>query len=94
MEINELLTGLETLSYPTTTDRVVTEMDDPDIFLPDGEEQLSSVFDRIDGDVLDCCDDAKLAVLTGLKGEAVGRKGYSDRDPPSITESGPDQLTL
>ena len=87
MEINELLTRLETVSYPTTADRVVKEFDDPKLALVDGEEHLSSVLDRIDNEALDCCDDAKLAVLGGLKGEAVGRKGYSDRDPPTLSES-------
>ncbi|AUX09471.1 hypothetical protein AArcSl_1845 [Halalkaliarchaeum desulfuricum] len=87
MKINELLTRLETVTYPTTTDRVVEEFDDPKLTLVDGEERLSTVFDRINNEVLDCCDDAKLAVLGGLKGDAVGRKGYSDRDPPTPSES-------
>lgn len=87
MDINELLTRLETMTYPMTTDRVVAELDDPKLVLVDGHEHLSSVFARMDNEVLDCCDDAKLAVLGGLKGEAVGRTGYSDRDPPTLGES-------
>ena len=87
MDVNELLTRLETMSYPTTTDRVVEEFDDPTLALVDGEERLSSVFERTDDKILNCCDDAKLTVLGGLKGEAVGRKGYSDRDPPTLSES-------
>lgn len=87
MKINELLARLETMTYPKTTDHVVEELDDPTLTLVDGKDRLSSVFERVDDEVFDCCDDAKLAVLGGLKGDAVGRKGYSDRDPPTTSES-------
>lgn len=94
MRIDELLVRLEEVPYPATTDRVVEELDDPEFQLPTGSDRLSEAFDRTGAESFSCPDDARLTLLTSLDERAIGRKEYSDRDPPSPCEPGPDQLAF
>lgn len=82
MRVNDLLARLDNLTYPTTTDGVIAALDDPELQLPAGSDRLSAVFTRTSMTALDCAEDAKISVLSALNEDAIGRKGYSDRDPP------------
>lgn len=94
MRVSETLERLETTTYPASPEQLVVELGDPEIHLPAGNEQLADAFDRIDVDQFSTPEDAKLALLSGLSEDAIGRKGYSDRDPPTESDPGPDVLTL
>lgn len=82
MRIPVLLERLDDLAYPVTTEQAVAELDDPAVHLPDGRDRLSFVLDRIGVDRLESSDDARLVVLSGFDDDAIGRRQYSDRDPP------------
>lgn len=84
MRIPGLLAAFDELAYPVSTQRAVATLDDPEIQLPNGSDRLSTVFDRIAVERLECRDDARLAVLSAFDSDAVGRKRYSDRDPPVV----------
>ena len=94
MRINDLLDHLNDASYPTTTERLVAELDDPELRLANGSDSLANAFARIQTDGLETPSDAKLAVLAGLDEDAIGRKGYTDRDPPVPGERRPERLTF
>lgn len=94
MRVNDVLEQLDELSYPATTDRIVTELGDPELQLPNGSDRLSDVFRRTSVSGSECAEDAKLTVLSGLDDDAIGRKGYTDRDPPVQCEQRPEQRTL
>lgn len=94
MRVNDVLGCLDGLTYPTTPARIIAELDDPPIHCANGEERLSHVFQRIRVPTLSSSDDAKLTFLCALNDVAVGRKYYTDRDPPVAGEHGPDQYSL
>lgn len=94
MRVNEILLQLEDLSYPMTAGTVATELDDVEIQFPNGSERLVDALERCDEEAFDCPEDAKLTLLSSLDGDAVGRKGYSDRDPPTVCDSRADRLSF
>lgn len=52
---------------------------------PSGED-VATVVQRSGATTIADAHDARLTVLCGLDGSAVGRRRYSDRDPPSVGE--------
>lgn len=94
MRIPGVLARLDDLAYPVAIERAVAELDDPEVQLPNGQDRLSTVLDRLALQTLESADDAKLAVLSALDSDAIGRKWYSDRDPPVVGEGGRERLTL
>lgn len=94
MRINETLRRLDEVGYPMTVDDVVLALEDPTLELATGSQQLSDVFSAVDVDVVTDPDEAKLVLLSGLASEAIGRKYYSDRDPPTSRERNVEPLTF
>jgi hypothetical protein len=74
--------AIEGVSYPATTVEIAAECGDSEVSLPDGTERVGDVYERVS---VTTCADAEEArdVFTMAVGEsAIGRKGYSDREPP------------
>lgn len=94
MKVNELLAELERVSYPGSADEIIAELGDPTLELPNGSDELSAVFGRVDVTTVNSCEDAQLTVLSGLNSDAIGRKHYSDRDPPCLGVEKIEQLSL
>lgn len=94
MRINETLTSFEEYSYPLASERLIELLGDDELELPSGTERLADVFDRTRTESFDSPDDVRLTFLAALDSDAIGRKGYSDRDPPTVGEPRPDQDTL
>lgn len=83
-----------TQTFPMTTEEVIEEYGEMELELPNGNNNL--------GDVLSRCPDeeyedpeAALEAAYGMLGEeAIGRKGYSDRDPRAPGEQDSEPLSL
>lgn len=74
---------LEDLVFPMTREELIAHIGTHEIDHPTGtSETVAEICGRIDADVYHSRDDALLALCCGLSGEAIGRKHYSDRDPP------------
>lgn len=82
MRLNQLATELEGLSYPRTTAELAAALDGRVLDHAGGEEAVSALLERCGSDSMASADDAWLSVAASLDEDAVGRKGYSDRDPP------------
>jgi len=83
--------------YPCTAEEFAEEHGAVEIELPnrDGAVALAEVLGVLPGeDRLETPEDARLAVCSALDEDAVGRKGYSDRDPTCPGEDGPDRVSL
>lgn len=83
--------GIEELvdeaNYPIRTDELITEFGARDVQYPNGEaagESLETILDRVGPDVYETPEEALLAVSTGVSADAVGRRYYTDRDPPVL----------
>ena len=86
MRINSALRQLDEITYPVAVEDVVLRLNDPELELASGTQRLSEIFGSVDVQSVTSPDDAKLVMLSGLATEAIGRKGYSDRDPPTTRE--------
>ena len=83
MRPNQAKRVLEGLEYPVTTAELVEEVGDTEIDLPLGTETIADVFDRLGSETYAEPSDAYAMFLSGLSAKAIGRKGYTDRDPPT-----------
>lgn len=72
--------------YPTTTAHLIEAHGDHRVRFTDGEERLGAILDRTGEETFARSEDLEAAVLSGLPTEAVGRRGYTDRDPPVAGE--------
>lgn len=89
MRMAELEDALDRLSYPTTTDDVSREFGDRTIDFQDGDERVAHVLDRCGSETFTSAEEARLTVYGALSEGAIGRKGYTDRDPPGVGEVEP-----
>lgn len=82
MRLNQLPTVLDDLTYPLTADELAAALEGETLVHPVGEEPASAVIERCGSDAMRSADDAFLSMVGHVDGEAIGRKGYTDRDPP------------
>jgi hypothetical protein len=68
-------------TVPTTASDLIEEYGELELELPNGNETLGDVLDRVDEQEFDSAEDATQSTYGALGEEAIGRKGYSDRDP-------------
>ncbi|NIB98168.1 hypothetical protein [Halobacterium sp. R2-5] len=94
MTLRETATLLETQDYPLTADELADAVGDHDLAYPDGEEPLEAVIRRCGEQRFEDAQDATFAVYSALDADAVGRVGYSDRDPTPMGVDGPPQVSF
>lgn len=82
MRPSQAFDTFEALSYPSTTGELVDEIGATELRLPNGTETIREVFARLDADTYADPWDAYTMFLSALTTAAIGRKAYSDRDPP------------
>ncbi|ELY98065.1 DUF5789 family protein [Natrialba asiatica] len=70
--------------YPATTEELIEDCGDRVLELPNGSETVSDVLARLESETFESADDAHLAVYSAVSNKAVGRVGYSDRDPTPV----------
>jgi hypothetical protein len=81
-------------SFPATTAELIDEYGEMELNLPNGTETLGDALGRLGEETYQDAEDAKLAARSAISEKGIGRKGYSDRDAPSVGENGPDQLSF
>lgn len=81
-------------TYPATTAQIIEEYGDLELELADGTERLGTVLGRLDPETYQGYDDLRLTTLSALGAGAIGRKGYSDRDPTCMGEDGHTQISF
>lgn len=89
MRLIEFDSRLDRLTYPTSTEAVIGEFGETELYFQDGTERLDRVLGRFGSETFHSPDDLRMTLYGSLPGEAVGRKGYTDRDPPAVGEVDP-----
>lgn len=84
MRLNRVETLLENLTYPVTTEELVENLGDRRVELENGSETVSEVFGRVGSETYTTPMEAHLTFLSALSTKAIGRKAYTDRDPPVL----------
>lgn len=75
--------------FPMTMADMRSLLADRTLEVANGTESVAEAIERGGGDTFHTREDAELALLSGVGGAAVGRRKYSDRDPPHPGEEGP-----
>ncbi|WP_408959928.1 DUF2795 domain-containing protein [Natrinema sp. 74] len=70
--------------YPATTEELIEEYGDRTLELPNGSETVGDVLARLESETFEGPEDARFAVYSAVSDKAVGRVGYSDRDPNPV----------
>jgi hypothetical protein len=82
MRLNQLPTVLDDLTYPLSANELSAALAGRTLDHPAGQEPVSAVVERCGSDAMESSDDAWLSMVASVDEDAVGRKFYSDRDPP------------
>jgi len=81
-------------SYPATAEELIAEYGDVELELPNGGETLGDALGRLGETTFEDAEDARLAAYSAVSKDAIGRQNYSDRDAPSIGETGPEPVSF
>jgi hypothetical protein len=81
-------------TFPTTTAKLIEQQGETELELPNGAVTLGEVLGRLPGHELETAEDAQFTIYSALSEDAIGRKGYSDRDPRCPGEGISDQVSL
>jgi hypothetical protein len=76
------LEALDGVTYPATTTEIAAACGDETVSLPGGDVRLGDVFERFEDPVCRDAAEARALFKTAVGQRAIGREGYSDRDPP------------
>ena len=83
-----------THEYPATTTDLIDSHGHLTLELPNGSETIADVLGRMTEETYDNAEEARLATYSAVSQKAIGRKGYSDRDPICMGEDGPDEVSF
>ncbi|MDQ2050831.1 DUF2795 domain-containing protein [Natronolimnohabitans sp. A-GB9] len=70
--------------YPATTEELIEEYGNRTLELPNGSETVGDVLARLESETFETPEDARLALSCAVSNKAIGRIGYSDRDPAPL----------
>jgi hypothetical protein len=94
MTLRETASVLASQNYPLTADELADACGDHELDHSDGGEALDVVIERTGEQHFESAQDATFAVYSALDADAVGRVGYSDRDPTPMGVDGPGQVSF
>lgn len=80
--------------FPATTEELIEEYGEVELGVPNGTETLGDALGRLEGETYTDAEEVKLAARSAVSEKGIGRKGYSDRDAPSVGENGPDEVSF
>ena len=84
MQLKDIAAELETHEYPLTSEELAARHADETLDLPNGTEQMGAVFEVFTEETYANAEEARAALYCGIGSNAIGRKGYSDRDPTPL----------
>lgn len=94
MQLNDVPSLLADQDYPTTTARLTDELGHQELSLEDGTETVGEVLARFGPETFHNPDQVLMTIYGGVSAEAVGRIGYSDRDPGPLESRGSTMISF
>ena len=84
IDFEEIDNALSETEFPVTSAELVADHGNAELKTSRGHETLDDVLGNYEADeAFESTFEVKQAVLTMVGGDAVGRRGYTDRDPPA-----------
>lgn len=84
MRLEGATEAIRNVEYPITSEEFKAECTDHTLNLQNGTETVPRVLDRLGEETYERPEDALFALYAGVSSKAIGRKGYSDRDPTPL----------
>lgn len=75
---------VDNYDYPATTEELIDAHGDQPLELANGTETVGDVLERLESETFETADDVRLALSCAVSDKAIGRIGYSDRDPAPV----------
>ncbi|GAB6879520.1 hypothetical protein JCM17823_17940 [Halorubrum gandharaense] len=94
MRLNGIDDRLERHQFPATSEEIIAAHGNATVELADGSERLGDVLERFGDQTFDRPDEVFATLRAGVCHRGVGRRFYSDRDPTTDAEKGPDQVSF
>jgi hypothetical protein len=94
MSLKQATTLLDRHEYPATSDQIADSYGDYELDLPNGTETLGEVFERVASETFADAREAQETMYSAVSDKAIGREGYSDRDPTVLGTEGPEQVSF
>ncbi|WP_129114191.1 DUF5789 family protein [Halegenticoccus tardaugens] len=94
MRLNRTADAFDGHEYPMTSEELIEAYGDRVIELQNGEERFGAVLERLGSQTYENPEDVRDALFTCVSHRAIGRRFYSDRDPFSFGEYGPEPLSF
>lgn len=91
---DDVATALDDHDYPATGRALIEEYGDRQIDHQRGSKRFGEVLEPLAEETFESKAAVQQAVLSVIGEEAVGREGYSDRDPPRLDEPGADDRSF
>ncbi|NHN61063.1 MULTISPECIES: hypothetical protein [Halorussus] len=79
LDFSNIEDDLENEDYPVSAEELLEKYGDREIGMSDGSESFEEVLVTGGDEEFESADEVRQTVLNRVGGEAVGRKGYSDR---------------
>ncbi|KAB7515232.1 DUF2795 domain-containing protein [Halosegnis rubeus] len=86
--------NLDAHSYPATASELIEAYGETELELQNGSETFGEALGRLGETTYESADDAKTAAMSAVSEGAIGRKGYSDRDAPTVGGMGPSPVSF
>ncbi|WP_436346486.1 DUF5789 family protein [Natronorubrum sp. FCH18a] len=87
LEVGAVSQLFDDTTFPLTTDEVLAEFADVEISYPNQSDTLRAILETSGHETYESRNELELAILNGVRRDAVGRPRYSDRgDSPHATD--------
>jgi hypothetical protein len=95
MRLHGTADRIEAQTYPLTTDDLTRAIGDDELELADGTETVADILERFGDQTFHTPEDVHHTLQAGVCERAIGRKGYSDRDPTTLgSPYGPETVSF
>lgn len=81
MDLHGPTDAIDDQTYPITSSELLDELGDAELELVDGTESVATVLERFGDQTFQTPEAVRHTLQAGVCERAIGRKGYSDRDP-------------
>ncbi|RAW45141.1 DUF2795 domain-containing protein [Halorubrum sp. 48-1-W] len=94
MRLNGVDDRIERHQFPTTSEELIAVHGNATVELADGSERIGDVLERFGDQTFDTPDEVFETLRAGVCHRGVGRRFYSDRDPTTDGENGPQPVSF
>ncbi len=94
MRLNGVSDRIEGHQFPATSAEIIAAHGNATVELADGSERIGDVLERFGEQTFDAPDEVLETLRAGVCHRGVGRRFYSDRDPTTSRENGPQPVSF